>query len=220
MGLADTSPVPKKDSMGMDYIPVYEDEDSDDGADQIVARKNPAQRRASRSRVASRVIRTSIRAPGMIQLDERRVSVISMRSESWVQKVADVTTGSRVDQGPAADADLQRRRWRRPRPNTSRPSTPKPPAASRSIGRGSRQRLINLDVPEAAIAAMEKSGTAPMTIDWSAPRDGIVLERNAIEGHAGAARRRAVPRRRYSRCVGDGRRRRARPRRAGGRADA
>ena len=27
MGLADTSPVPKKDGMGMDYIPVYEGED-------------------------------------------------------------------------------------------------------------------------------------------------------------------------------------------------
>ena len=27
MGLPDTSPVPKKDSMGMDYIPVYTDED-------------------------------------------------------------------------------------------------------------------------------------------------------------------------------------------------
>ena len=27
MGLADTSPVPKKDPMGMDYIPVYEGED-------------------------------------------------------------------------------------------------------------------------------------------------------------------------------------------------
>ena len=26
MGLPDTSPVPKKDSMGMDYIPVYADE--------------------------------------------------------------------------------------------------------------------------------------------------------------------------------------------------
>ena len=32
MGLPDTSPVPKKDSMGMDYIPVYEGEDSDDGS--------------------------------------------------------------------------------------------------------------------------------------------------------------------------------------------
>ena len=32
MGLPDTSPTPKKDSMGMDYIPVYEGEDSDDGS--------------------------------------------------------------------------------------------------------------------------------------------------------------------------------------------
>ena len=29
MGFPDTSPVPKKDSMGMDYIPVYEGEDDD-----------------------------------------------------------------------------------------------------------------------------------------------------------------------------------------------
>ena len=32
MGLPDTSPTPKKDQMGMDYIPVYEGEDSDDGS--------------------------------------------------------------------------------------------------------------------------------------------------------------------------------------------
>src|SRR5882724_8609673 len=31
MGLPDTSPVPKKDGMGMDYLPVYEDETADDG---------------------------------------------------------------------------------------------------------------------------------------------------------------------------------------------
>ena len=29
MGLPDTSPVPKKDTMGMDYIPVYADEQDD-----------------------------------------------------------------------------------------------------------------------------------------------------------------------------------------------
>jgi Cu(I)/Ag(I) efflux system membrane fusion protein len=32
MGLPDTSRTPKKDSMGMDYIPVYEGDDSDDGS--------------------------------------------------------------------------------------------------------------------------------------------------------------------------------------------
>jgi membrane fusion protein, copper/silver efflux system len=31
MGLPDTSPVPKKDPMGMDYIPIYEGEDQDAG---------------------------------------------------------------------------------------------------------------------------------------------------------------------------------------------
>jgi Cu(I)/Ag(I) efflux system membrane fusion protein len=51
-----------------------------------------------------------------------------------------------------------------------------------AYGRGSRQRLMNLDVPDAAIADMEKSGSVPITIAWSAPRDGVVLERNAFEG--------------------------------------
>ena len=51
-----------------------------------------------------------------------------------------------------------------------------------AYGRGSRQRLINLDVPDAVIAAMEKSGNVPIAIEWTAPRDGVVLERNAIEG--------------------------------------
>src|ERR1700687_4184226 len=32
MGLPDTSPAPKKDQMGMDYIPVYEGEDRDDAS--------------------------------------------------------------------------------------------------------------------------------------------------------------------------------------------
>ncbi len=49
-------------------------------------------------------------------------------------------------------------------------------------GRGSRQRLMNLDVPEAAIAAMEKGRNVPIGIEWTSPRDGIVLERNVIEG--------------------------------------
>src|SRR5579883_1405750 len=35
MGLPDTSPVPKKDSMGMDYIPVYEDDEDDNGTVKI-----------------------------------------------------------------------------------------------------------------------------------------------------------------------------------------
>jgi Cu(I)/Ag(I) efflux system membrane fusion protein len=180
MGLPDTSPTPKKDSMGMDYIPVYEGDDTDDGSVKLSPGK--IQRTGVQSeRAALRVIRTLIRAPGTIQLDERRVSVISMRAESWVQKVANVTTGTKVSKGqplmeiysPAVASAA-----------AEYISTINSPAIGgiERYGRGSRQRLMNLDVPDEAIVAMEKSRKVPISIEWSAPRDGIVLERNAIEG--------------------------------------
>jgi membrane fusion protein, copper/silver efflux system len=180
MGLPDTSPVPKKDSMGMDYIAVYADEDSDDGSIKLSPGK--IQRTGVKSEpVSRRAIRSMVRAPGTIQLDERRVSVVAMRSESFVLKVADVTTGSHVVKG-------------QPLMEVYSPSitsaaaeylatiTSKTTSGDVQYGRGSRQRLVNLDVPEAAISAIEKSRAVPTSIEWSAPRDGIVLERSAIEG--------------------------------------
>jgi Cu(I)/Ag(I) efflux system membrane fusion protein len=180
MGLPDTSPTPKKDSMGMDYIPVYEGDDSDDGSIKLSPGK--IQRTGVKSEPAApRIIRTLIRAPGTIQLDERRISVISMRSESWVQKVANVTTGSRVNKGQPLMEIYS--------PSISSAAAEyvatinsKTTGGVGLYGRGSRQRLMNLDVPDAVIAAMEKSGSVPIAIEWSAPRDGIVLERNAVEG--------------------------------------
>ena len=180
MGLPDTSPAPKKDSMGMDYIPVYEGEDSDDGSVKVSPGK--IQRTGVSSEPAtSRVIRTLIRAPGTIQLDERRISVISMRAESWVQKVANVTTGSKVNKGQPL-MEIYSPSMASAAAEYIATITSKGTSGVAVYGRGSRQRLMNLDVPDTAIAAMEKSGTVPITIDWSAPRDGIVLERNAIEG--------------------------------------
>jgi len=180
MGLADTSPVPKKDSMGMDYIPVYEGDDTDDGSVRLSPGK--VQRTGVNSEPAERrTIRMTVRAPGTIQLDERRISVISMRSESWVQKVANVTTGTRVTRGQPL-MEIYSPAVASAAAEYVATITSKTTGGQGLYGRGSRQRLINLDVPEAVIAAIEKSGSVPIAIDWSAPRDGVVLERNAIEG--------------------------------------
>ena len=166
--------------MGMDYIPVYEGEDSDDGSVKLSPGK--IQRTGVKSEPASRrVIRTLVRAPGTIQLDERRISVISMRAESWVQKVADVTTGTQVKKGQPLMEVYSPAVASAAAEYIATINSPTIGGVER-YGRGSRQRLMNLDVPDAAIVAMEKSRTVPITIDWSAPRDGIVLERNAVEG--------------------------------------
>jgi membrane fusion protein, copper/silver efflux system len=180
MGLADTSPTPKKDSMGMDYIPVYEGEDTDDGSVKLSPGK--IQRTGVKSEPAAlHVIRTAIRAPGTIQLDERRISVISMRSESWVQKVANVTTGTRVAKGQPL-MEIYSPLISSAAAEYIATINSKTTGSSVAYGRGSRQRLMNLDVPEAAISAMEKSGAVPIAVEWLAPRDGIILERTAIEG--------------------------------------
>ena len=180
MGLPDTSPIPKKDPMGMDYIPVYEGDDADDGSIKLSPGK--IQRTGVKSEpAASRVIRTAIRAPGTIQLDERRVSVISMRSESWVQKVTNVTTGTRVTKGQPL-MEIYSPLISSAAAEYIATINSKTTGGSVAYGRGSRQRLQNLDVPDAVIAAMEKSGTVPIAIEWSAPRDGVVLERTAVEG--------------------------------------
>ena len=180
MGLPDTSPVPKKDPMGMNYVPVYEGDEVDDGSVKLSPGK--IQRTGVKSEpVERRVIHTLVKAPGTIQLDERRISVVAMRAESFVQKVADITTGTRVSAGqPLMDIYS-------PAVSSAAAEYLSTIGSSitgdvRAYGRGSRQRLMNLDVPEPVIAAMEKTHTAPMVIQWSAPRDGIVLERNAVDG--------------------------------------
>jgi len=180
MGLPDVSVTPKKDSMGMDYIPVHEGEDSDDGSVKVSPGK--IQRTGVKSEPAARrVIRSTIRAPGTVQLDERRVSVIAMRTESYVQKVANITTGAHIAKGqplmeiysPAVSSAAA---------EYISTLNSRVAGGDGSYGRGSRQRLMNLDVPEAAIVAMEKDRNVPIGIEWTSPRDGIILERSVTEG--------------------------------------
>ena len=170
MGLPDTSPVPKKDSMGMDYLPVYEGEGNEDG----VIKLSPG--RIQRSGVRSEPVRRqsivqTIHVPGVVQLDERRVSVVTIRADAFVQEVAPITTGDRVTRG------TRLARIYSPEISTAGAQfITELNAAARGVPEGgARQRLENLGVPPEVIAEIVRSRKVPLTINWSAPRDGIVL---------------------------------------------
>jgi Cu(I)/Ag(I) efflux system membrane fusion protein len=177
MGLPDTSPVPKKDSMGMDYIPVYEGEDSDDGSVKLSPGK--IQRSGAKSElVTRRPVKSVIRAPGTIQEDERRVSVVALRFEGFVESVANVTTGDHVHQG-------------QPLMNVYSPALSSAAAeylSALNAGakgkelKGARRRLENLATPEPAIAELERTHEISLSIPWLAPQDGEIVERNAVNG--------------------------------------
>ena len=177
MGLPDTSPVPKKDSMGMDYIPVYEGEDTDDGSVKLSPGK--IQRTGAKSEpVARRPVRSVIRVPGVVQEDERRVSVVALRFEGFIESVANVTTGDHVHKGQVLM-------------NVYSPALSSAAAeylsainagATGKELKGARRRLENLATPEPAIKDLERTREISLSVPWLAPQDGEILERNAVNG--------------------------------------
>jgi membrane fusion protein, copper/silver efflux system len=177
MGLPDTSPTPKKDSMGMDYIPVYEGEDTDDGS--VKLSPGRIQRTGAKSEpVMRQPIKSLIRAPGTVKEDERRISVVTLRFEGFVESVANVTTGQHVHKG-------------QPLMNVFSPALSSAAAeylsalnagATGQALKGARRRLENLATPEPAIRELERTREISLSIPWLAPQDGEILERNAVNG--------------------------------------
>jgi membrane fusion protein, copper/silver efflux system len=181
MGLPDTSPTPKKDSMGMDYLPVYEGEQDDDSSVKVSAGK--LQKAGVQIEVAERrTLNTVVRAPGTVQEDERRKSVVSLRFEGFIDSVENVTTGTHVHKGQQlmriygpnlSSAAAEYLSALNARPNAG---------ISDQALKGARRRLENLDAPEKFIADIERTREIPVYASWPAPQDGEIVERIAVNG--------------------------------------
>ena len=98
MGLPDTSPVPKKDTMGMDYIPVYRGRAGGAWHRQGEPRQGPAHRREDRkSRGAAD--RQDVRAVGRVEHDEALLTIVAMRSDGYIEDLFVNKTGQHVIKG-------------------------------------------------------------------------------------------------------------------------
>ena len=187
MGLPDTSPVPKKDSMGMDYIPVYADEQDEPGTVRVSLDK--VQRiGVTTEKVEAKTISRAVRGVGTVQHDESLLTIVTVRSDGYIEQLFVNKTGQHVAKGEPlflfyspqiqlAQADLL--------------------VAVRAHGKeavvpggdleGAMQKLRNLDVPDARIDEVRKTMTNPRTLDWASPATGDVVEKNVIEGQRVAA---------------------------------
>jgi Cu(I)/Ag(I) efflux system membrane fusion protein len=176
MGLPDTSPVPKKDSMGMDYIPVYADEAAT-GADAGTVRISPVkvQRTGVRTEPAAwRVLAESIHVPGTVQLDERRLRSITMRAEGFIEEVYAGATGQHVKAGEPL--------FRIYSPAIVQAQVDYRIAASQGNREQGARKLRNYGVPESHIAALDKKTKMPLAMDWPSPVDGVLMTKNIVVG--------------------------------------
>lgn len=176
MGLPDTSKGPKKDSMGMDYIPVYEGDQGD--ASTVKVSLGKLQRTGVKTATAEMAsISRKIQVPGTVALDERLVSLISMRTDSFVDDVANVTTGDHIGKG-----DKLFRFYSREIATAASEYAAARSDARRNGDDGSALRLRNLGVPQEVIDSIAATRQVPPSIGYVAPRDGVVIERMATTG--------------------------------------
>jgi Cu(I)/Ag(I) efflux system membrane fusion protein len=186
MGLPDTSPVPKKDSMGMDYIPVHEGEDesgvvtvSPARLQMLGVRTVPVEMRAMAGR--------SIRATGNVQPAENTLAIVNTKFDGFVERLFVSTTGTKVRVGqPLAQVWIQ---------------TPDvltrmgPDVITREVDyivalqqhdevamARALQNLRNYGIPDSAISEIRRTGSATRSITVTAPLSGTVIEKPAIEG--------------------------------------
>lgn len=176
MGLPDTSPVPKKDWMGMDYIAVYEGDDEDAGTVKVSVAK--MQRAGVRSEPAEkRRLARPIRAPGVAKPDERTLLTIALRADSFIEKLYVNETGRHVKKGEPL--------FRIYSPEMVKVQVDyriSGAAASGHEEKGSLQRLLNLQLPQAVIDELRRTREPVISFDWPSPVSGVVMQKKAIEG--------------------------------------
>lgn len=191
MGLPDTSPVPKKDSMGMDYTPVYEGEEPASDGSTVKISVEKVQRLGVRTEAAAlREIVRTVRAVSTVQADERRLHTVAPRFEGWIERLHVNTTGQAVRKGdalmdvysPELITAQQEYMIARQGVQAVADGSPEVRAGMQRLVDSALQRLRNWDISEAELQHLQTEGKARQTITLRSAVSGVVLEKPSIQG--------------------------------------
>lgn len=190
MGLTDTSPVPKKDGMGMDYVPVFEGEESGSDGKQIVIGIEKVQKLGVKSEAATlRMLDRTVRAVGKIEINERHNYTIAPKFEGWVERLYVNTSGQPVSKGqplfdvysPELISALREYALAAQGEASLKDAGDEAKNSMSQLAAASRARLQNWGIADEQIRefANEKD---KRSLTFYAPVSGIVMEKKAVQG--------------------------------------
>jgi Cu(I)/Ag(I) efflux system membrane fusion protein len=178
MGLPDISPTPKKDSMGMDYIPVYESEAAGDNRVVEISRAKVQKLGVMSEAAVPRKLTRPVMATGVVAIDESRQVIVTSRFEGWIETLTAARTGERVKRG---DLLLEIFSPSLRVAETQYLTTLK---ASPELAEIAKDQLRNKGMTDAQIAALagQSTSTPPRTMAIVAPAAGQIVEKQAVLG--------------------------------------
>ncbi len=193
MGQPDTSTVPKKDEMGMDYIPVYEDEESGnpDAARQVKISTEKIQKLGVRTEAAAqRELSRIVHAVGRVEANERLTYTISPKFEGWIERLHVNTTGAAVGRGqpllevysPELVSAQKEYAIAAQGQQALANASPEARAGMKQLADASLARMKNWDISDEQLKALSQHPEARHTLTYRSPANGIVMEKKAVQG--------------------------------------
>ena len=181
---------PGQSPMGMDLVPVYEEEGGEKEPTSTI-RIDPVTRQnmgVRLGRVEKRRLFKTIRTFGTITYDETGLYTVNTKFNGWIEKLYVDFLGESVKKGqPLFDIyspDLltaQQEYLIAVRQQNGRKKN-----GARGIDRlleASRTRLAYWDLTDEQIAQLETAGEIQKTITIYSPASGVVIKKNALKGH-------------------------------------
>jgi len=188
-----TSPVFMKDQMGMDYLPVYEDEvDARDSPGTVRITPEKIQKLGVKSApVERRDITRVIRTVGRVEPAEDLTHAVTAKVSGWIEKLYVDRTDAMVEKGDrllelyspelvsaqeeylVALAGLER---------VKDSPFAETVSGAKALVEASRQKLEYLDISDDQIQRLAKQKTISRTLTIRSPATGSVTEKMAVEG--------------------------------------
>lgn len=176
MGLPDISYEPKKDSMGMDYIAVYENEGAGDGNVIEVSPDKIQKLGVMTTPAIEKQLSRTIRAVGSVQPDESRQIAVSSRFDGWVDRLYVSKTGEMVEKGQKL-LEISSPDLRAAQRNYLTAIKQSPELLQVAL-----ERLQNQGLSKQQVAELQNQRTVPPSTGIYAPGAGQVVEKTVIQG--------------------------------------
>ena len=189
------SDAPQKDAMGMDFVPVYEDEATSSAvAGRAMVALSPERRQLLGVRseaVTRRHLDRTIRTVGRVAIDERRLHHVHTKYEAYVEKLYVNFVGQMVRKGdhlaalysPELVATQQEYLLAYRAQQSARAERDRLGGeGGTDLLEAARQRLLFWDMDPADIDALERTGQVQRTVDLHAELPGYVLQKSAVHG--------------------------------------
>lgn len=187
MNPGETSPVPAKDSMGMDMVPVYEPAAGESESNLITVDPITIQNMNLHTATVTRgPLRRLVRTVGAIEYNEATLAEVTTKFKGWVEKLNVDTTGQLVMKGDPLFEIYSPELYSAQREYLLAVEGTNTPGGA-ALMASARTKLKFFDISDEQIADLERTREPRKTLRVVSPQDGFVVEKAVVEGQMAEA---------------------------------